>query len=476
MNHPAPSMRPFGAEASATWIAAASLYFLLAASMIHFTSDGLAIATVWPANAVLVALLLLKERPRWSIVLSAGLVGNVAANLLTRGSVQGPLLYSLANGLEVVIAVTVIRRGAEVVDLLGSIRATIRFILAAGVVAPAISGVLGAATATMVYGQVFAVSWENWFLSDALGLLVFTPVFMAVFSGQLAECFHSKTVAERGAGLALLALVAATSYVVFFVAALPALFVLYAPVMLVTFRVGPLGTKMAVMTIAVVGAWATATGHGPVVMMTLDPVAQAHSFQAFLAVMLLTCLPVAAEVAERARLAQMLEAHAASAVVDATTDTLTGMLNRRGFERALAALQAGNAPTLCCVAIDVDRFKSINDQWGHQFGDEVLRHLAATLRSHTRPGDLVGRFGGDEFMLVLQVGSHRAGEAVCARVQNALRQQPVAADDKTQLMVSISCGVAHFTNGDNFHDVAERADRALYEAKRHGRNTFKTAF
>ena len=59
MNHPAPSMRPFGAEASATWIAAASLYFLLAASMIHFTSDGLAIATVWPANAVLVALLLL---------------------------------------------------------------------------------------------------------------------------------------------------------------------------------------------------------------------------------------------------------------------------------------------------------------------------------------------------------------------------------------------------------------------------------
>ena len=151
------------------------------------------------------------------------------------------------------------------------------------------------------------------------------------------------------------------------------------------------------------------------------------------------------------------------------------MLNRRGFERALAALQAGNAPTLCCVAIDVDRFKSINDQWGHQFGDQVLRHLAATLRSHTRPGDLVGRFGGDEFMLVLQVGSHRAGEAVCARVQNALRQQPVAADDKTQLMVSISCGVAHFTDGDDFHDVAERADRALYEAKRHGRNTFKTA-
>ena len=467
--------RPSGTPSRTIWLVAASLYFLFAASTIHLTSDGRTIATVWPANAVLVALLLLDRRPRWWTVLSAGLVGNVAANWLTRGSIVGPLLYAIANGLEVVVATILIRRGSGSIDLLRSTGALLRFILAAGLIAPALSGAAGAATATLVYDQAFVSSFKTWFLSDGLGLLVFTPVFMAILGGQLTDCIRSKSPMQRLESLAYLGLVVATAYLVFYVAVLPALFLLYAPVMLVTFRVGPLGTKMAVMAIAVIGACATASGHGPVVMTTGDPVLQAHLFQSFLAIMLITCLPVAAEIAARTRLSRKLEEQAAEAHAEAITDTLTGLLNRRGFERRAGALLDRAASPLCCVAIDIDHFKGINDSWGHPFGDHVLRHLAATLRANTRPDDLIGRLGGDEFVMILQVGDHDTGEAICTRIQAALRQQPIAADAATHVLLSISCGIAGITPPDRLRDVIARADDALYRAKAGGRNGFRSA-
>ena len=462
--------RPSGSPSGIIWLVAASLYFLCAASTIHLTSDGRTIATVWPANAVLVALLLLDRRPRWWTVLSAGLVGNVAANWLTRGSIAGPLLYAVSNGLEVVVATILIRRGSGSIDLLRSTGALLRFILAAGLIAPALSGAAGAATATLVYDQAFVSSFKTWFLSDGLGLLVFTPVFMAILGGQLTDCIRSKSPMQRLESLAYLGLVVATAYLVFYVAVLPALFLLYAPVMLVTFRVGPLGTKMAVMAIAVIGACATASGHGPVVMTTGDPVLQAHLFQSFLAIMLITCLPVAAEIAARTRLSRKLEEQAAEAHAEAITDTLTGLLNRRGFERRAGALLDRAASPLCCVAIDIDHFKGINDSWGHPFGDHVLRHLAATLRANTRPDDLIGRLGGDEFVMILQVGDHDTGEAICTRIQAALRQQPIAADAATHVLLSISCGIASITPPDRLRDVIARADDALYRAKAGGRS------
>lgn len=464
-----------GSEPSTTWLLAALLYFLLAASTIHLTSDGRTIATVWPANAVLVAFLLLDRSPRWRTVLSAGLVGNLAANWLTRGTVSGPLLYSIANGVEVVVAVALIRSNLGRFDLLRSTSVLFRFLSAAGLVAPALSGLLGGLTATLVYKQAFDSAFTTWFLSDSLGLLVFTPVLRSICSGQVILCYASKSPRQRIEAALMMMMTAASAYVVFYIASFPALFLLYAPIMIVTFRVGPLGTKMAVMVVAVIGAIATATGHGPVVMATADPVYQAHLFQASLAVMLLTCLPVAAEISERNLLTAELAGRAEEATVEATTDTLTGILNRRGFERAVSTLLAQTIDPLCCVAIDIDRFKGINDRWGHQFGDEVLKHLASVLRANTRPGDLVGRLGGDEFMMILRVGNHEGAETVCARIQRTLRQAPLSPDDQTKLMITISCGIAPAVLSESFAATVKRADQALYDAKNGGRNTFRTA-
>lgn len=464
-----------GAEVSALWLAAATLYFVLATATIHLTSDGSSIATVWPANAVLVALLLSGPRPRWMVVLSAGLVGNLAANWITRSTISGPLLYSLANGLEVVVAVKLMRAEIGVLAGLRSTGNLLRFIAVAGIAAPMISGLVGAGTAALIYAQPFGKAAVTWVLSDALGLLVFTPIFSSIFDGDLVRCLAGKGVRRRLEALALLGTTAVVAWLVFFVAALPALFVLYAPVMLVTFRVGPLGTKMAVMIIAVIGAYATDVGAGPLTMMTADPEMQAHLFQASLAIMLLTCLPVAAEIDERNRLVAELADAQRQAAEEALTDALTGVLNRRGFERAAAAILSGDTTTLYCIAIDIDRFKPINDRWGHHFGDTVLQRVAEVLRSVTRPSDLVGRLGGDEFALIVRMDDQRSIEALCARLQAALRLSPVSPDAQTSVIIGVSCGAAAAARSDRFDDVHRRADLALYTAKQAGRNTYRLA-
>lgn len=462
------------ARQSLLWLGTAGLYLLLSASTILITSEGGSIATVWPANAVLVALLIIGPSPRWAWVLSAGLAGNLVANWLTRGTVAGPLLYSLANGIEVVIAVSLLRTKAGGMSLLSSTSLLVHFIYAAGIVAPTISGLLGSATAALVYQQSFSKAFATWVLSDSLGLLVFTPVFRSLFDGAYLRCFASRTARQRIEAIGLFGVTLAMTYAVFFIAALPALFLLYAPVMMVTFRVGPLGTKTAVMMIAITGALATATGNGPLAPLESDATSQAHLFQVFLAVMLFTCLPVAAEVAERNRLTEELRAREREAFSMAMTDPLTDVLNRRGLERSIGMLVTRPATPLACVILDIDRFKGINDRWGHKFGDDVLRHLAAVLRSKVRPDDLIARLGGDEFVLVLK--SDAAGaRAVCARIQSALRENPLSPDGKIEVMVAISVGIDAIRPSEPFDDACKRADEKLYSAKAAGRNTYRSA-
>lgn len=483
-NHPIPvaavtdmkaPSTPISMNASMVWLLAALLYFLFAASTIHLTSDGRTIATVWPANAVLLAMLLLDGRPRWGLVLSAGLVANVAANWLTRGTMAGALLYSMANGVEIGLAAMLVRAGGRRFDALRSPQGLLRFLIAAGLISPLVSGLLGASTAVALFAEPFTEAFTVWLLSDSLGLLIFTPMVFAVFSGELADTIAQWSWRERAVSAAILLSVALTTYAVFFVAALPALFLLYAPVMLVTFRIGPLGTNLAVIIIAVMGAFATARGHGPVVMIQADALHHAHMLQIFLAVVLLTCLPVAAGLAEQRRLAAELARREREAKDQAATDPLTGVLNRRGFALAAAEWSPAELGQSCCVAIDVDRFKDINDRWGHGFGDRVLCHLATTLRAQAQPGDLIGRLGGDEFLMLVRTDQTRSGEAFCARVQAALRQTPVDTGEQVQVMVSISLGLAAGQSDDTVEQLSRRADSALYAAKKAGRNTVRRA-
>jgi diguanylate cyclase (GGDEF)-like protein len=154
----------------------------------------------------------------------------------------------------------------------------------------------------------------------------------------------------------------------------------------------------------------------------------------------------------------------------ATIDTLTGLPNRRGVARALndAIAHVRGGGRYAVLLLDVDHFKSINDLLGHQTGDRALAQIGRIIAENVRGVDVAGRFGGEEFLVLLRDAARERALQVAERLRVAIEASGLAyADGKP---VTVSVGVAYARAGDNSSDVVERADRALYRAKNAGRN------
>lgn len=153
-------------------------------------------------------------------------------------------------------------------------------------------------------------------------------------------------------------------------------------------------------------------------------------------------------------------------------DPLTSALNRRGldeaFQKESARCGRGGKP-LSVAVLDVDNFKQLNDRLGHQAGDYALMHLVDVVRDAIRPTDVLGRYGGEEFVILLPDTGMEAAEVATVRVQRALTRRFFLHNNERQL-ITFSAGVAQFEPGETWDMVLDRADRALYEAKRQGKN------
>ena len=161
-------------------------------------------------------------------------------------------------------------------------------------------------------------------------------------------------------------------------------------------------------------------------------------------------------------------------------DELTGLPTRRSFvDAARVVLQgAGATSTVAIAVIDVDHFKAVNDTFGHLQGDDVLQVVAKTLSSACRPTDLVGRYAGDEFVMLFPDTSEREVHRICDRLREevASRRIPMRGSEERWVGVSLSIGVAVAPlHGEQFEDLFASADRALYDAKRRGRNAVAIA-
>jgi diguanylate cyclase (GGDEF)-like protein len=152
------------------------------------------------------------------------------------------------------------------------------------------------------------------------------------------------------------------------------------------------------------------------------------------------------------------------------TDALTGLPNRRHLQERLASTAAASRrqeSPMAVLMVDVDHFKSVNDRFGHDAGDVVLKDVAATLHSACRGEDVAGRWGGEEFLIVAGTTAIDGAAVLAERVRRAIASAPVQVGD-CSLEVTASIGVA---SGDgDIDELLRRADAALYEAKGGGRN------
>jgi diguanylate cyclase (GGDEF)-like protein len=178
--------------------------------------------------------------------------------------------------------------------------------------------------------------------------------------------------------------------------------------------------------------------------------------------------------AEKELVADELRAANARLSATAATDSLTELPNNRAFREALARELARSVRAKTPVSLimaDIDFFKRVNDTYGHAAGDETLRAVAQRLRGALRAGDMPARYGGEEFVVLLPVTEIEGARVVAERLRNAIAAAPVVLEDGTSLPVTASFGVAVTMAGPpDSSELFNRADSALYVAKRGGRN------
>lgn len=152
----------------------------------------------------------------------------------------------------------------------------------------------------------------------------------------------------------------------------------------------------------------------------------------------------------------------------ANTDTLTGIANRRVAERALNLFAAGQR-RYAVMMIDIDHFKLINDQHGHDTGDRILQRIAEILKGRMRVQDTVARWGGEEFLVIVESVTREEAAAIAESLRSLIER-----GTKQILATTISVGVAHSNTGQGVDQILKRADEGLYAAKNSGRNKVVT--
>lgn len=162
----------------------------------------------------------------------------------------------------------------------------------------------------------------------------------------------------------------------------------------------------------------------------------------------------------------------------ARRDVLTGLPLRHGLEHDFGQLRKETARAglrLYVVMIDIDRFKRVNDTWGHPVGDTVLRHLADTLLQCVRGNEPLYRFGGEEFLVLAQCRTVEAAGQTAERIVSAVRAAPAPLPDGSMLPLTVTAGLAEAAEGETLTAVIERADAALYQGKQAGRDRWVIA-
>ena len=579
----------------------AATYYVAAAGALLLTQGIDGLAALWPANGILLAVLMIAPpRHAWRYV-AAGTLASLAANI---GAGVGPIAacgYTFANMTEALIAWQLAQGRDRSLPSFLTPAAVARFFCAAFVAA-----VTSATLAMLFHLSQALATWSSWVTTDLLGLLIVTPV---IVTGYAALTARDRSIPRPKETVLLLAGVAAISVVAFGQSAYPLFFLPLAALLVVTSRLGPFGAAASVAMIATIGSYPTSIGITP-----LQVVASAKLpvmfFQFYLLVLLATSLPLAAVLAARDRLMRQLaesnrllrlaeqsaglghwrigatgqdsycspevlrihglpdgetmalsraiagyhpedrarvlrvvraalttgepfefearlllpggeerrvhsrgapdrtgdgallglfgtmqdvtrqvagqhaleaartaaEQAARIAIAAAETDALTGLANRRKIagllDEAIAGAAASGQP-LSVAMIDLDHFKEINDRHGHLVGDEVLVRVARVAEGSLRGADIVGRMGGEEFVILLPHADGDRASVVAERIRRAIAASTPA--DQPDLAVTASIGVATLIPGEGPAALLHRADGALYAAKDAGRNALRRA-
>ena len=436
----------------------AVVYFVAAKLGLRLAFVNPSATPVWPPTGIALAAFLIVGARAWPAIF----LGAFLANVTTAGSIATSIGIALGNTLEGWLGAALVGRFAAGRQAFSRPRNAFRFAVLAAAVSTVVSatfGVTSLALGGFAPWTDFWHIWLTWWLGDGAGSLVVAPVVL-LWAENWRIQWTRRQAAEAAALVACLLLVgllvfggpfpnASKNYPLEF---------LCIPVLLwAAFRFGARETATAILLLSVIAIRGTLRGFGPFARETQNE--SLLLLQAFIAVIAVTKLIVAAVVAERRR----MEGHLRDLAV---RDPLTNLANYRQLMVALEAEIRRSQRTQRAFAVlllDVDGLKRINDRHGHLVGSRALCRLAEVLHTSCRAVDTAARYGGDEFALVLPETDEAAAQQVALRVAERL------AKDVEVPRIKASFGVAVFPrDGDTAEAILSGADRVLYAMKTSG--------
>ena len=440
--------------------AAGSGYVVLALLGYQLVGSSSAIASFWPPNGWIVALLVLAPRRLRAWVIAAVLPGELVADFLHRIPVLTALGWGTTNLVEASLVAWLLVRVARKGRLGTAEWQPFRPVLAlttAAFAAPFATGLAGAAVSQAAYGGSYGEAWLTWWLGDATGILLVVPLVLPLVQPRgLSRPW------QRPTWLLEVALIAGLAVALFGFTSRPLEFLMPPLVVLLAVKHGLRLTAAASILVATIATICTGRGLGP--FASLPPLSRVLGLQAFIATSASVAFLINAAISERRR------AEAALSEL-AMHDPLTGLANRRWFMERLdyvSARRDRSSERAAVVYLDLDHFKEINDRLGHAAGDAVLIEVGRRLAAAVRASDVVARVGGDEFAALLEPVEGTSGaELSASRIAGALNGPFTRGEVVIPIAVSVG---ASLVGADSDLSLTD-ADRRLYRDKRSNKHT-----
>lgn len=434
------------------------------------------VTPVWIPSGLMVALILYKGAYLWPGVFIGAFVGNIWAYLSfdSVSSVLSAVSAASLNGIGDVICCVVmaqlIRRYTQTQYPFTSIRHFSLYIAYAAIAGPLISALFGIGGLTL-FGFIeyshFYTGFITWFIGDATGAMIFGPLLL---SWIVKEPFKAKAQELKIIALAI--------YSAIFTACVFSL--LPAPTFI--YILGILSAPIALFTVMHMGQRAIFTIQSVVLCIAVyatsfnvGPFSRATSAEAlvelqlFIAAISLVMFTIAIIVYKQQKIAKTLETKQKELEKLYRQDQLTETWNRyritEFIDVELSRFDRSQQP-FGLIMIDIDDFKSINDQYGHVEGDKVLVEASKLIKSYTRNTDLFGRWGGEEFILVSVNTDIESLLALAEKIREIIDQYDFCLGEN----ITVSLGAAMMQSGDTIMSLIDRADEALYSSKNKGKN------
>ncbi|RKR29286.1 diguanylate cyclase (GGDEF)-like protein [Acidovorax sp. 93] len=425
------------------------------------------LSVFWPANALLLGLLVryprLARPPAWV----AAAVGYVAADLVTGSSWSMALWLNGANLLGATAGWLVLRRLDERIRRLQRTISALYLLLAA-LTASAVGALAGCGAAPVYFNSPWTDLLSLWFSTELMNYMLIVPVVLAApRADDPPPATQEVPLIWRVAPVSSLLLAEGVRTVI----GGPGMLAFVVPGLLwCALSYSPFVSSLLSLVVCLWTMAGVATG-----VLNFTPAHASDVFSLRVGVTLLALGPLAVACASAARAEALRRLDHA-----VRHDDLTGVLARRAFlqqgERLLARYQRESAG-LAVLMVDVDHFKQVNDQLGHDAGDQLLIGIAQAMTSALRPQDVLGRLGGEEFAVVLPDASPAEAHAIAERLRTVVEQRPFGTAQAPEQHATVSIGLVHSASlgGDaDLDTLLLAADAALYRAKAEGRNRVMT--